>query len=358
MECISEPISDNFDFVSRFKKKVRERRIPLSGSIELTRRCNLRCVHCYLQGKEQCQELSTEQWFSILNIIAEAGCLYLLITGGDPLLHSDFSKIFRHAKNLGLIITIFSNGTPIDNSLIQLFKEYPPRVIDISLYGATRETYEKITGISGSYERCIQGINRLAENEIKFQLKTILMTLNKHEFEQIESIANNYGVPFRFDGSIFPRFNGDMAPLKLRLEPEEIVEKEMAVPRRLQQWQELYEHSKAVSLGSRRKIYQCDSGVVSFHINTFGQLQPCIMASEYQYDLLNGTFQEGWENFIPNMRQNRAIKKRECDSCEKISLCGYCPPFFKLETGVEETPSKYICSLGQQRHRVIEATNN
>ncbi len=133
-----------------------------------------------------------------------------------------------HAKTNGLLVTVFTNGTLITDEIIQLFKDLPPQSVEISLYGATAPTYEKITGIKGSYKQCRNGIKNLLDHNINVKLKTILMTLNLHEFYDIENIAKNYGVNFRFDPAIFPCFNGNKAPVLLRVDPEEVVEKEFS----------------------------------------------------------------------------------------------------------------------------------
>jgi len=163
--------------------------------------------------------MSTGKVLDIIDEITDAGCLHLLITGGEPLLRDDFPAIYGHAKKRGLLVTIFSNGTLITERVIGMFRELPPHEVEISLYGATAPTYEKITGVPGSYEKCMLGIKLLAENNIKVNLKTILMTLNSHELSEMEKIARGFGARFRFDAAISPCFGGDKTPLKLRVSP-------------------------------------------------------------------------------------------------------------------------------------------
>jgi MoaA/NifB/PqqE/SkfB family radical SAM enzyme len=213
MDCAQTDWLSDKEYVQHFNRKVAEQRVPLYGSVELTHRCNLRCVHCYLGDKASVrgdgkQELDTAQWISIIDEIAEAGCLNLLITGGEPLLRKDFSEIYCHAKKNGLLVTVFTNGTMITEEILELFQDLPPRAVEISLYGATAATYEKITGIKGSYDQCLRGIQSLLDYGINLKLKTILMTLNRHEFYDIENMAKEYGVEFRFDAAIFPMMTG------------------------------------------------------------------------------------------------------------------------------------------------------
>ncbi|MBW1897011.1 MAG: radical SAM protein, partial [Deltaproteobacteria bacterium] len=157
MECAQTGWLDNKEYLQRLRRKVTQERIPLSGSIDVTHRCNLRCVHCYLGEKQshwekRGKELSTAQWISIIDEITEAGCLHLLISGGEPLTRRDFAEIYSHARTNGLLVTVFTNGTLITDRVLELFRDLPPRIVEISLYGATAATYERVTRVKGSYE--------------------------------------------------------------------------------------------------------------------------------------------------------------------------------------------------------------
>ncbi len=249
----------------------------------------MRCVHCYLGGEKvingkNVRELSTAKWISIIDQITEVGCLYLLITGGEPLLRKDFGKIYSHAKKKGLLVTVFTNATLVTDEIIKLFQDLPPKAVEISLYGATAPTYEKITGVKGSYKRCCDGIEKLLDNDINVKLKTILMSLNRHEFYDIENIAKNYGVKFRFDPAIFPCFDGNKAPVSLRVDPEEVVKKEFSDDDRSKQWKKYFDRMKGVVISD--SLYTCGTGLTNFHINAYGNLQPCLMVTSLRYNLL------------------------------------------------------------------------
>jgi MoaA/NifB/PqqE/SkfB family radical SAM enzyme len=285
------------EYLLEFRRKVEHLRIPLSGSIAITHQCNLRCLHCYLGGEtdlpeQRRQELKTPQIFKIIDDAREAGCLFLLITGGEPLLRSDFTEIYRHAKSQGLVTTVFTNGTLMTDRVVKIFEEFPPLAVEITLYGATAETYEKITGVSGSYRRCIQGIERLLDRRINLRLKTVMMTPNRHEFYDMQNLAGHYGVKFRVDAGVFPRFDGDPAPLHLRLPSEEVVEKEFSDSERLQQYESLYRRFRGVPGGDT--LYTCGAGLTSFHVDASGLLQPCVMVRSLQYDLSQGDFMTGY----------------------------------------------------------------
>jgi radical SAM protein with 4Fe4S-binding SPASM domain len=354
MECTETSVTTSAEFIRTFNSKAAQLRIPLSGSIDLTRRCNLSCIHCYAGGSSKGtmqKEMDTGKILSVIDEICEAGCLYLLITGGEPLLRKDFPEIYRYAKGKGLIITVFTNGTLITDKIIDLFKDLPPHVVEISLYGATAATYEKITGVVGSYERCIQGISRLLSGKIHVNLKTILMTANSHEFFDIENIAKEFGVKFRFDSEIFPRFDGDKYPLELRVTAMDAIEKDFSDDDRRRQWKKYFEKTKGQPVHD--SLYNCGAGVTGFHIDPYGNLQPCLMVTNIKYSLLSGSFISGWNNVISSIINKEPGSATDCNRCEKRHLCSFCPAFFELENGSGDLPSEYICSMGNHRFQGV-----
>ena len=124
-----------------------KKRVPVTGSINLTHRCNLNCVHCYLGGRDSeirspNAELNTEQWLEIIDQVTDVGCLDLLLSGGEVLLRPDFETIYQKAVSNGLLVTVFTNGTLLNGKILSLFADLPPQYIEISLYGATAHTYE------------------------------------------------------------------------------------------------------------------------------------------------------------------------------------------------------------------------
>lgn len=356
MKC-KEPVwPGTKEYMEDFTARIEKLRIPLSGSLELTHRCNLNCVHCYLGPRDERQvhegrEMSTGRVLSLLDEMIAAGCLNLLITGGEPLLREDFAAIYRHARGNGLLVTVFTNGTMVTDDIIQLFRELPPVEVEISLYGATAATYESITGVPGSYEKCLRGVNSLLKNGTRVDLKTVLMTLNSHELYDMENIAKDFGVKFRFDPAISPCLNGNGDPLRLRITPEEAIEKEMADPLRVERWGKFFETFKDSTLG--KDLYGCNAGLAAFHLDPSGRLMPCMMTMDIGYDISGSPFMTGWENIMPRIRDRKAGADFACRGCKKINFCGYCPAFFRLENGREDRYSEYLCRLGNLRLQYI-----
>lgn len=354
--CTGIPELGYGEFSEWLHRRVGNQRIPIAGSFELTMRCNLRCEHCYIPVKRRAShtepELSLEEAQRILDEITEAGCLWLLLTGGDPLLRRDFFEIYTYAKRKGLIVTLFTNGTLISRRVADCLAEWRPFSVEISLYGATQETYERVTGIPGSYARCRRGIDLLLERGLPLSLKTSVMTLNQHELGQMQTFAAGLGVQFRFDPILNSALNGSARPAKLRLAPHEIVAIEKNNPDRARLWPEKFRTSQVVPI-SERKMYLCGAGRQGFHIDAAGRLCLCLTSRQPFYDLRQGSFQEGWEKFLPAAIERLYSDDFECLSCELRRVCAQCPALAELEHGEAEKRVEFLCQVTKLRREAF-----
>ena len=134
------------EFGARLVRQGGSARVPLSGSMEITFKCNLRCVHCYIPDYSGRGEMTTDEITRILSEAADEGCVWMLLTGGEVLCRADFDEIYRHAKRQGFLLTLFSNGTLVDERVADLLAEYPPLGIEFTLYGLSDETYLRKIG--------------------------------------------------------------------------------------------------------------------------------------------------------------------------------------------------------------------
>ncbi len=356
MNCQHATIEDSVAFFERFYPKITKDRIPVLGTLELTDRCNLRCLHCYVPADKKNsasskEELTTQQWTDIIDQATAAGCLFLLITGGEPLLRPDFHAIYRHACRSGLRVTVFTNANLLSESILDLFEEYPPHAVEVSVYGATAATYENITGVKGSFARCMQGIGRLKDHGVRLKLKTVLLTVNMHELEDMESAALGLDAPFRFDPMVTPRLDRDPAPIQYRLSPAQAAEKEFASNERAQLYHDFFHRIN--SRGLSADLFQCGAGTTMFYINSSGMMRPCLMVSSMEQDLLRSTFMQVWESDIFRKLRSSEKAPEQCRTCDTKAVCGYCPGFFELENGDKRQPSEYLCSLGKERKQAI-----
>lgn len=353
MDCSGCPEVDLGVLGTELLEQLQGRRYPLSGSIELTERCNLRCLHCYINqpaGSQEAManELTLPQIQDILDQIVDAGCLFLVITGGEPLLRPDFADIWRYAKNKGLLLMLFTNGVLLTPEIADLLAEYRPHLVEITLYGATRATYELVTGVPGSYARCMRGIELLLERGLRLSLKSVLLRANRHELEAMISLAERFGVQYRFDGVVWPRLDGGQGPLAQRLSPAEVVALDREYPERQRELEALV-HRTGTSPARSVRVYACGTGQRSFHIDSAGRLSACMMARHPAYSLVRGTFRTGWEEFVPFVIGQKRTLHTRCESCTVNALCTQCPGWSQVVHGDNETPVDYICEIGRLR---------
>jgi radical SAM protein with 4Fe4S-binding SPASM domain len=350
MECISEL---NYGvFSDQLHGLIGSQRIPLSGSLEVTPRCNMRCQHCYLPFSQRAgahrDELSLAEICRILDELAEAGCLWLLLTGGEPFLRRDFLEIYDYAKHKGFIVTVFTNGTLLNRRIVEHLSDWRPFSIEITLYGATQATYERVTGVPGSYARCMHGIELLLEKGLPLKLKSMLLTLNQHELMQMKQFSESLGLEFRYDGIINAGIDGDLYATQFRLSPDEIVAIEKEDPDLVKRWPTFFNENLGKPFDSR-KMYVCGAGASSFHIDGYGKLCMCLSERTPNYDLRQGSFMEGWNVFIQSIRDQEYSPAYGCASCELRLTCAQCPAIGITEFGDPEQRSPFICQVAHLR---------
>lgn len=355
MDC---PQTETLNQPGLFERlKAGGKRVPLSGSLEVTFRCNLRCVHCYLGDKRSGApgqpELTKAEMCGILDQVTDAGTLWLLLTGGEPFLRPDFLDIYRYAAHKGLIVTIFSNGTLLTPRIADELGELPPFLMEITLYGATEATYERVSGVKGSYARCMQGIELLMERNIPLKLKTIVMQWNKHEYEAIRAFASRLSVGFRHDPLLVGAMDGGQGAFPQRLAPEEVVALEQCNPALITELRAL--HERTHPLPPPATLYPCGAALYSYHIDPSGMLSPCILSRAQNYPVLRGSFAHGWETFLPGVRSQPAQPRPQCAGCGLANLCAQCPGKSHLEHGMLDEPVEYFCRIGRLRAEAIGA---
>lgn len=351
MEC-QLPSIRYTEFSKTIHEVVEKTNIPISGAFEITFRCNMRCTHCYVPRKTFPKETTTQEIFKIIDEIAEAGCLWLLITGGEPLLRNDFLDIYDYIKAKGILITLFTNGTLITNKVANHLKKWPPFSIEISFYGATPETHEKITQVPGSYKKCIRGIEMLLKRKLPFKLKTMGLKSNKHEIKKMQKMAKNWGVSFRFDPLINPSIKGTMEPLQERLSPKEVLELEINDRERSKEWRELYK--KYYGYTKSDYVYTCGAGRNYFHIDPYGKLNMCVLLRIPGYDLKKGSFLQGYSTFA-KIRETRKPIPKKCGDCKINIMCGLCPGWGLLEAGDSARRVDYLCQVAHLRAKYFSS---
>ena len=250
-------------------------------------------------------------------------------------------------------MTVFTNGTMVSDQVIGLFRELPPRLVEVSLYGASAATHDRITGVPGSFARARRGIEKPAALGIRVGLKSVMMTLNINEFAAIEELARDMGAGFRMDPALFPHAGRRPGAARPARSAARAVAQEFSAPGRASDWREFYSRFRGVSSGS--SVYSCAAGMSTFHVDPGGTLYPCVMATRHGYPLAGEGFQKRWQDDMPLIRADLIAAGASCLDCQWKQVCGYCPGFFGLENDNERLPSTYLCEVGRLRHEYLTA---
>ena len=168
--------------------------IPLSGTFELTARCNLDCKMCYIHKKAndslvKKSEMSAAEWIDIARTAQKAGMFLLLVTGGEPFLRPDFFEMYDEFKSLGLSVSINTNGTLITEKVVRHLAENSPARVNLTLYGASEETYSRLSGDETAFSRAYKAVEMLKEAKIPLKLNYSLTPMNKCDFDKICDFA-------------------------------------------------------------------------------------------------------------------------------------------------------------------------
>jgi radical SAM protein with 4Fe4S-binding SPASM domain len=271
------------------------------------------------------------------------------------LLRPDFAEIYRHAVRAGMLVTVFTNGTLLTPRLADLLAEYPPRLIEITLYGATPETYERVTQVPGSFTRCMNGIELVVDRRLPLGLKAMALTLTSDELPQMAAFAEGLGVPFRADPMLWPRLDGGQDPWAYRLSPEEIVTIDRDDPARRQEWLELLGRfdDRVIRSGP---VFNCGAAKHGFHVDAAGRLSACMMVRHPSYDLRQESLGKAWEE-MGALRLAQRQLDTACKTCTVGILCAQCPGWSQVVHGDDETPVEYICQVGRQRAAWLASSN-
>lgn len=335
-----------------FRQRLLERakRIPLDTYIEVTYRCSLDCRQCYnpvnrLSGLE----MSAGEIINYLDLLSEAGGLWLNFTGGEPFIRRDFFEFYNYAVARGFICCIQSNGTLISREIAASLAENPPYAIDISVYGAGPATYEKVTGSASGYGACMAGIENLLEAGIKPSLKTTVTKDNKEDVWRLRAFAEEKGLIYGYDPHIHPRIDGDKFPQSLRLSPQEAAEIMLGDEKRHKDWREYLE----LYLGEPHpeRLVVCGALQDGFWIDPYGNLRICAIVPKPVYSLRQGgTLEDAWDKFSVYIRQEELKAKKEdnpCLSCKLFSFCGHCIGWSDLEHNDWNQKVDYLCEIAR-----------
>ena len=362
------------DYVTRIRPdqaKLWQHARPLLGRLdmELTERCNNRCIHCYINRPAtdraaKRQELTTDEVKAILKEGAALGALSVRLTGGEPMLREDFEAIYVYARRLGLAVTVATNATLLTPALADLFARMPPREeVEVSVYGMTRVSYEAVTRAPGSFEAEQRGLRLLQERKIPFLVKGLRLPPTRHETDALvdwareatgskerPSISTVLELRCRRDSEAKNRRIRRLRPSAEQVMTDLCRERDAYI-------REMREFCARFLAIPGDRLFLCRSGH-SPCVDAYGKCQLCLFLRHPAtvYDLRGGSIREAITSFFPALQKKTATNPdylRRCARCFLRGLCEQCPARSWMEHGALDTPVEYLCDLTHAQARFL-----
>lgn len=337
---------------------------------EATVRCNLDCRHCPIDRPEgdkasKKRELGVDEIGRLAGAAAALGASRCLIAGGEPLVRKDFPDVYQAILSKGLRVSVATNATLVSDEVVRFLKRFPPRAIEVAVFGATRGTYERVTRTAGSFEAFKRGLDRLLGSGITVRLRAVALRSNKHELAALGDFCRAHAKgAYRIDPHLDLRFDRDEARNVYiraeRLRPIEIVRLERAEPERAGRIPEACaalgpgEMPPGGAVPEGRRLFRCGAGRRSFVIGPAGVLRPCrtLHHPDFRFDLRSGSLDDALGRFLPAALARETDRQEfleKCRPCPRAALCLWCPARADLETGDLDRPVESLCRIAEAR---------
>lgn len=351
-------------FINSLFKKAELSGVPLSGSFELTSRCNLNCKMCYIHSSAQSaeavkREKTAEWWLSVAKEAQQKGMLLALITGGEPLLRADFEELYLGLKAMGLLVSVNTNGTLIDEKKVELFKKYPPQRLNISLYGTSPKTYEGLCGDGEAYVKVMSALKMLKEAGVPVKLNFTVTPYNACDTSEVLKLSRELELPVQPTFHMFPPVRCEKCE-SVRLAPE-------AAARAQYEWHRERLGEKILKASYSKLDFSaftersvecgekigCRAGSATFWITWEGVLTPCGMMNSPAV-ILNSPSElsEAWETI--KKEREKIFLPIECANCEYRLLCDVCAAVTAAETGEFDKKPEYACKKARAYKKLLE----
>lgn len=342
---------------------------PINGNLELLPLCNMRCDMCYVRLSRSETEKkgglhTADEWIRLGREMQTAGVLFLLLTGGEPLLFPEFRRLYTELKRMGMILTINTNGTLLNEEWADFFGSDRPRRINITLYGADDRAYEELCHYPGGFEKTIYGIRLLKERGIDVKINGSVTKSNQNDVKRIYDIGRAHDVPVHMDTYMLPGLHERGLPFEQqsRLAPEEAAAAELEtirselVPELFQE----YIEQKLMQIEKGAPVYPvgitCMAGNCSFAVNWQGEMRPCVTLEEPSVPVFETGFEAAWKKMV---KEAKLLKGSEtCSKCSLRPICKTCVASAWLETGAYDGVPEYLCRYAREYRRLLcEAKN-
>jgi len=315
--------------------------IPLSVQLDLTYRCNERCVHCYLDHDDH-GEMTTAEIKNLLDQMADAGVFYLTISGGEILMRRDFFEILEHARSRTFCIKLKTNGVLIREKEAARLRELGVESVQISIYSHRPEVHDAITKMPGSLRQSIDAVRFLRQQGLYVTMANVLMTQNASDYKEVRLLAQELDAKFIMDPTVTPMMDGDRSILELNVDSSAL--KEVFRNQELVGNVEEFCAPPAAVDQDDLDSLPCSAGHTACYVSPYGDVYPCVQFPLPSGNVRETKFVDIWRD-SPQLKEVRTITLRDMPSCSKCShgaTCTRCPGLAYLE-GNMRGPSTQDC---------------
>lgn len=342
-------------------------RIPINGSIELLPLCNMNCDMCYVRlSREEMERQgrlrTAEEWLDVARQMKDAGTLFLLLTGGEPLIYPEFRQLYLALRELGFLITINTNCTLIDEDWAVFFGQHKPRRINITLYGADEQAYASLCHYPGGFARVTRGVRLLRQQGVEVKLSVSLTPQNADQLDRLFAVGAELGVPVHVDTYMMPAERERSLPFdqQARLSPEQAAQGRVRAflldmgPQKFLEFaaQHLMLTRQMPKPQLPNKMH-CLAGSCSFTINWQGQMRPCVVMNSPAADVFEMGFDAAWQHI--RKEADGIVMSETCAACPLRALCRTCAAGALLETGRYDGVPEYLCRYTKETYRLLAA---
>lgn len=324
---------------------------PLSATLELTRRCNLRCAHCFLDLDHE-PGLPSEVIRRVISELAEAGSLFLTLTGGEICVRPDWLELARFARGRGFVLRLKTNGTLMTEDQVRQVADLPVMAVDVSLYGHAAEVHDGVTGMLGSFDRTMATVVALRQRDVRVSLRLPVLGPTAAEVGPIIGLARELGCELVVEPKITPPLdagcdNTDVAPSVVQVEEAvAILQRELTEP-----------PVPRGDISAADNPWPCLTLQTGIYVRADGEIWRCPIFPISFGSVFDGPIKDVWSRSESRLGLMRLAARapRECVGCELVWACQRCPAQAWLEHGTLERPARVDCRLAAARSKGVLA---
>lgn len=338
------------DYLHGIIKECKKKEIPYTASFELTPFCNFRCNMCYVrldpeQAAKQGKPLTTEQWIALAEEAKRMGAFSLEVTGGEAITRADFRVLFKRFIELGYFIVLRSNGYLIDADMIEFLKQYRPRSISVTLYGASDETYRKVCGVKNGFTVVTRNILAMKDAGMAVTITSTLTKENEDDYKAMRDWAKEHGFSFVATSTLFTPIRGakrSIDHLRVLRDEDDTAPDPGPVERKIPDREKYMD-----------PFWMCRHFGARFSISWDGRMTVCNSNYAIWRDPFETTLADAYHSLY---RELKAMKRpKECESCHFIDLCLECPGAIYSKSGSFDKVSEAFCRSLRAHYKELEA---